>query len=93
VREAPVEGVFDSGGNNRAAASCGERLPYLEGAAPTRLGAAAGGLLLQAVRVTNPAPSESRFRRLGFFFFMGSRITRSNPPVGRFLRLSGAARF
>ena len=71
MRDAPVDGVFDSGGSDRAAASCGERLPYLDGAVPSRLGAVSAGLVvLQAVSAARPAApmlaeSESRLRRLG----------------------------
>ena len=75
VREAPVEGVFDSGGTALAATSCGERAPYFEGGVPSALGVSCLAVL-QAVSAANPAPSESTFLRLGSFVFMPFRISR-----------------
>ena len=77
VLEAPVEGVFDSGGTSLAEVSCGERAPYFDGGAPKALGVSCFAEL-QAVSVASPAPRESRLRRLGSFFFMLFRISRES---------------
>ena len=71
AREPPVAGVLLSG-TKRAAFSSGDGAPEGDIGLPSMLGAVAAGLVLHAESAAKLAPSESIFRRLGVFFFMGS---------------------